>query len=267
MSSPLWIEGRPVSLDANGPTDVRYDSLSARDFETVGGVEVIERIARQFPHKIAVDDGNLRLTYEQFVGRAYDAAELLLSATEPGQVVASLVANTAASPIIIMACAISGRILVPIYANHPVERQKAIFAESGARAVLVAKDQPVDDGFIPASIPRLIVDPTSEKLSGKPACTFDHSAPLFVSFTSGSTGRPKGVVSGGRYSSSALRHFIDMFHLNASDVLLGLASLSTGGSRDAFLALGVGATIRLFDMKSGGIAELLRVMEQDKITC
>jgi acyl-coenzyme A synthetase/AMP-(fatty) acid ligase len=264
--SPLWIERHSIPLDLEGPVDVSYDSQAARDFESIGGFEVIERAAGNNPHKIAVDDGNLRLTYAQFIDRVYGLAARLISATENGSVVVSVVPNTVVSPIIIMACALLGRVLVPIDASHPPDRQEAIFAQSGACAVLLTKDETAETSFIPASVPRLIVDPSFETGAVKPVHYYDRDAPLFVSFTSGSTGRPKGIVSGGKYGGSALRQFIDMFHLNRSDVVFGLASLSTGGSRDAFAALGVGATIRLFDLRSKGFSEALRVLDEDKIT-
>jgi acyl-coenzyme A synthetase/AMP-(fatty) acid ligase len=260
-----WIEQRPCALDAGGPVDVPYDPDDARDFENLGGIEVIERTARRLPDKVAVDDGSIRLTYAEFIDRVYGLAARLIETTESGSVVASIVPNSAASPIIIMACALSGRILVPIDAGHPVERQEAIFAQSGAQAVLRTGGT-IDDHFIPKSIPRLVVDPLAETRAARPPHRWNPHAPLFVTFTSGSTGRPKGVVSGGRYGVSALRQFIDMFHLNSADVVLGLASLSTGGGRDAFAVLGVGATIRLVDMKSGGFSEALRVLDEYRAT-
>jgi acyl-coenzyme A synthetase/AMP-(fatty) acid ligase len=266
VSAPIWIERHGIPLDTDGPVDVPYDAEAARGFETIGGFAVIESAARKYPTKVALDDGEVRLTYAQFVDRVYGLADRVISATEPHSVVTSVVPNTVAAPIIIMACALSGRILVPIDAGHPLERQEAIFAESGARLVLLAKGEAVNDTFIPAAIARLIVDPFPETSAARPAQVYDPNAPLFVSFTSGSTGRPKGLVSGGKYGGSALRHFIDMFHLNSSDVLLGLASLSTGGARDAFAALGVGATIRLVDMRSQGLSEVLRILAEDKIT-
>ena len=262
----LWIEGRPVALDENGPTNVMYDAAGAADFETIGGFEVIERAAHNNPDKVAIDDGTIRLTYAEFLDRVYGLAELLISNTTHNSVVASVVPNTAASPVVIMACALSGRVLVPLDAGHPLERNHAIFAESGAELVLLAWDDVGDLTFIPSTIKRIMVDPLVVTNSNRPHHGYDCDAPLFVSFTSGSTGRPKGLVSGGRYGGSALHHFIDMFHLNPSDVILGLASLSSGGARDAFAALGVGATIRLFDMRAEGFAGVLRVLDQDKIS-
>ncbi len=263
---PFWIEGRPVPLDADGPTDLPYDADGAKDFESLGGVAVIARKANDNPDKIAVDDGQNRLTYSQFLDRVYGLAERLNTLTENGSVVASIVPNSVAAPIIIMACALTGRVLVPIDATHPRERQQAIFSESGAAIVLLAKDKDVDLSFVPETIPRVVVDPLSPTNAKRPPHHYDQQAPLFVSFTSGSTGRPKGLISGGRHGGTALRQFIEMFHLNSSDVVLGVASLSTGGARDAFAALAVGATIRLVELRASGIGQALQAMKENAVT-
>ena len=262
----FWMEGRPIALDGDGPTDVPYNPERAADFERVGGFEVIAQTARENPDRVAVDDGQDALTYAQFVDRVYGLAERLNTLAEDSAIVASVIPNNVAAPIAIMACALTGRILVPIDAAHPPERQRAIFMESGARVLLLAKDKATDPSFVPATIPRLIIDPLSTTNARQPTYRYDQGSPLFVAFTSGSTGRPKGVVSGSRYGGIALRQFIDMFHLNSSDVVLGIASLSAGGARDAFAALGVGAKIRLLDLRAGGIAEMLRVMRESKVT-
>jgi acyl-coenzyme A synthetase/AMP-(fatty) acid ligase len=266
MSGSVWIKGSPVSLDDGGPTSQPYDASAASLFATVGGIEVIEAAARLFPEKVAVDDGVLQLTYAQFIDRVYGLAQRLHTTTAPGTTVCSLVPNTGVAPIIVMACALTGRLLVPIDASHPLDRQAAIFAESGAQAVLLAHGEVVDESFIPASLPRLLVDALIETQAARPTHPYDPSRPLFVSFTSGSTGRPKGVVSGGRYGAAAIGQFIDMFHLGPSDVILGLASLSTGGARDAFAALGAGASIRILDIRAAGVMEALKVLDRDKIT-
>ena len=100
------MEGRPVSLDADGPTDVPYDAQRAKDFESIGGFEVIARTARDNPDKVAVDDGEDRLTYAQFLDRVYGLAERLDALTESSSIVASVVPNSVAATIIIMACAL-----------------------------------------------------------------------------------------------------------------------------------------------------------------
>src|SRR5579871_6059933 len=120
---PTWIEGRPLPLDAGGPVDQSYDAEAARGFEDVGGLEVIERTAGRFPHKVAVDDGAARLTYAEILDRAYGLAHRLIATVDRGSVVASVTHNTVAAPVIILACAMAGVVLAPIDAGHPVERQ------------------------------------------------------------------------------------------------------------------------------------------------
>ncbi len=262
---PLWIEGRPIPLDGAGPVDQPYDAEAAQGFETIGGLEVIERAARRWPHKVAVDDGTVRLTYAELIDRVYGLAQRLGAAAERESVVVSVTHNTAAAPIIILACAMSGVILAPIDAAHPMERQAAIFAQSGAKLALLLAGETVDDSFIPASMPRLSVDALQSTGASRPSYGYDIDAPLFISFTSGSMGKPKGLVGGGRYGGVVLRAFVDMLHLGPSDAVLGLGSLSTGGSRDAFATLGAGAFLRVFDMRAG-FAEALRVLAQEQIT-
>ena len=229
-------------------------------------LRLIEDFARATPDKPAVDDGAVRLSYRELLDRVYGLAARLQGGTRPGGVVASVVHNTAAAPIIVMATFISGRMIVPIDAGDPLERQAALFAELGAEAVVMQAGATIDDGFIPRGLPRIVIDPA--RATGAAPVDIDPklNGPVYVSFTSGSTGRPKGVAYGLVASAQTLRNFVGSLHLNADDVILGIASLSTGGSRDACAALCTGATIRIVDLKVGGIGEALRVMERERVT-
>lgn len=232
-----------------------------------GGIAAVEWAARLSPHKVVVDDGALQLTYADMLDRVYGLAHALEAETAPAAVIASLVPNSAVCTVITLACAMTGRILVPIDSSHTSERQRAIFEESGATAVILSALAPVPEEFIPATIKRFTVDASQPTGAARPdIAPYDPSAPLFVAFTSGSTGRPKGVVSGGLYGSVTLAHFIEAFEIGPDDVILGVASLSTGGARDAFAALTTGAKIRITDVRALGLAEMLRILDEDKIT-
>lgn len=262
----IWDEGGAQPLDRGGPTDRPYDAALARQFVETGGFSVIETVAKRYPDKIAVDDGRRTLTYAAFLRRVYALAAQIERNTQPGDVLVSLCGHTATSTVMIMATAMSGRILVPIDAGHPEERQRAIFEQSGAAALLVDAAEAPGALALSWNLPILKADLDADDAVAPPPYRHDPDAPLFVSFTSGSTGRPKGVVGGGRYGEVALKQFIDMFHINAHDVIIGLASLSVGGARDAFAALGTGAKIVLVDVRTQGMSHLLDVLAREQVT-
>lgn len=260
-----WIEDRPVPLDFGGPVDRPYDRDLIRLLEDAGGLIAIEAAARHHPDKVVIFDGTLALTYAELLDRVYGLAQRLIVQWPEKATLASLVHNSAASPVIIMATAMAGHLLVPIDAGHPAERQSAIFAESGAVGLILEEGGGADDSIAPASLPRIMVDAATPSHAARPEHRYDPDAPLFVAFTSGSTGRPKGIAAGGRYGSIALGQFIAKYHLNASDVVLNLASLSVGGSRDAFVALISGATMRICDIRNG-LGEILRILREEGVT-
>jgi len=263
LRSSVWIEPLDRPADFCGPIDTAYTPLTG-GIERQLGLEDVERAAARFPEKIAIDDGEMRLTYQQVLDRTYGLARDLAKQLEPGVPIASLVHNSAAAPVIILAAAAAGLTLIPMDAGHPIERASALFEESGAKLLVLIDAEDVDDSFVPDDVPRLRFNCRAE--SGAPAFKSrppPPGTPMFVVFTSGSTGRPKGVAYD---RTDGLVRTVDAFHINPGDVILGLASLSTGGAGQAFLALTTGATLRLVDVKRAGISEVLRVMAEDGVT-
>lgn len=258
-----WIEASPGPPDFNGPVDVSYDAEAAALLEQ-RGAEAIEQAAARWPGRVVLDDGVTRLTYAELMDRVHGLAGRLLDETPPGAVVASLIHNSVAGPIIVLACAMAERTLASIDAGHPRERQEAIWLQAGAQVLILAANEDVDRSFIPDGLLTIELDPKAATGAPSRAAPGDPDALLSLSFTSGSTGRPKGVANA-KSGTAALRHFIDMFHLNPSDVILGIASLSTGGARDAFAALSVGARIRIADVRRG-FADILKVLGSEGIT-
>ena len=217
------------------------------------------------PMHVAIFDGTVKLTYGEVLDRVYGLAHRIAATVEPGGVIASVVHNGALGPVIVMAAVASGRVLAPIDAGHPIERQAALFAETNASAVIVADGVVIDDNFIPASTPRLRVDVTRPTGAGPFRHNVDPDAPLMIMFTSGSTGRPKGLAVGVAKGVGGLRDFVDKFHINSDDVVVGLASLSQGGAGD-MIALTTGAKLRIIDIMRTGLVEALRVMGEEGIT-
>jgi len=255
-----WITGRPTPIDFGGPVDVPFESTGL-----VSMMDGIERQALLRPDKLAVEDGEKALTYAELVDRMRGLRRRILNIVPPGGVVAAVVHNSAAATVAMSAAVSSGRIFVPIDAGHPVERQSALFAESGAHAVLLAKGVELDTRYIGPEVHRLEfdVDEVTGAEPGDPA-KGDPTRPGMVMFTSGSTGRPKGLAFGVG-DSEQLRRYVEKFHLNADDVFISLASLSQTGAAD-LIGLTVGATVRIVDVKRRGMMEALRVMGEDGVT-
>jgi acyl-coenzyme A synthetase/AMP-(fatty) acid ligase len=260
-----WIEDRPPASRVGALSSVPYDRQTVRLHSEKGGVTAVCAAAARYPEKLAVFDGKLALTYAEFIDRVNGLAERLMSQRPESAILASITHNSAASPVIIMATAMAGHLLVPIDAGHPPQRQAAIFKESGAAGIIIEKGGDVDLSFIPANLPVVTIDPSQPSHAAEPQTRYDPDAPLFVAFSSGSTGRPKGIAAGGRYGAALLGQFIERYHINSDDVVLNLASLSVGGSRDAFVALSSGATMRICDIR-GGLSEILRVMSDEGVT-
>ena len=259
-----WIAERPVPMDHGGPEAIPYVPLSEAA-DNFHGIEPFERAVERYADKVAIYDGTISLTYAEVLDRVYGLARQIGELLPKGAIVSSLVGSTAAAPIIVLACFAVGRTLVPLDAGHPLERKKALFQESGAQLLLLDANAKVDDSFIPSDLPRIRIDVTQETGATRinsPAAPED---PMFVIFTSGSTGRPKGLAFANGHAAT-MSQTIDTFHLNENDVVLGLGSLTSGGSRDTFMALIAGATIRLIDVKRAGLMEALRVIEQEKVT-
>lgn len=253
-----WISEPSRPPDFGGPVDVAYEPLVA----DCDGFELVERAARNRPDKVAVWDERLALTYAELLDRAYGLAETVAALVPVGGVVASVIRNGPAATAALLAVFGSGRTYVPIDANHLPERQDLLLAESGAIAVIVeAGESERLSALNDVAVIRFDVG----RQSGAPK--FDSrevgKSARFVTFTSGSTGAPKGIAFAA--SNKVVGSFVDSNHLNANDVFASMASMSTTGAAD-LVALIVGASIRVIDMRRIGIPESLKAFAEARIT-
>jgi len=259
-----WIDENPHPVDFGGPVDVPFDAVDMQETGATSAFAIFEQSAQKHPGKVAVTDGVTSLTYSELTDRCYGLAQTIVETVKPGGILASLLHNGPAATCAIAAALASGRTFIPIDASHPIERQTVLFAESHADAVIVEKGADTDRSVIPPTV-RVIEFDVSEatglnSFTSPPAS----NGPAMVTFTSGSTGRPKGLAFGGQLLDG-LNDYIAKFHFNSDDVFVSLASLSQTGMGD-LLALAVGATLHIVDIRRIGIAQGLRAMEAAGIT-
>src|SRR5262245_36003198 len=147
------------------------------------------------PDAVAVQDGNLRLTYR---GLAAHASSLAIELAERGvgqdSVVAVYADRSAELVVGELAVLLAGAAYLPLDPAHPAARIGELLALSGAAAVvstglLVSGEAPLGDDVF---VVDLTEEPPDKPMAAPPRP--DGATLAYVIYTSGSTGRPKGVA-------------------------------------------------------------------------
>ncbi|MFI1741190.1 non-ribosomal peptide synthase/polyketide synthase [Streptomyces sioyaensis] len=168
--------------------------------------ELFAAQARRTPDAMALDAGELRLTYRQLEARADTLADRLTGlGVGPERPVGVLMDRSAALVVAQLALAKAGGVYVPLDGRAPRERLRQVLAESGADLVLTdasweetAREAAPDGrtllltGDGAAAAPPGAADTPAPDGAPLPAVHPDNV--LYLMFTSGSTGRPKGVA-------------------------------------------------------------------------
>ncbi|MFE0178474.1 amino acid adenylation domain-containing protein [Streptomyces sp. NPDC059002] len=133
------------------------------------------------PDRIAVEDGQTRLTYRELDVRAEALArELVLCGAGPERRVAVAMERSADLVVALLAVVRTGAAYVPIDTRWPGERRRFILRDTGANVLL-------PDAWAPRTL-------TEDDGAPAPAAGTHPDALAYVMYTSGSTGLPKGVA-------------------------------------------------------------------------
>jgi amino acid adenylation domain-containing protein len=183
---------------------------TARDFPLDDTLDaVFSRIVNDHPHRVAVVDSSLQLTYEELSHRADAVAvELRQLGVGPGSVAAVLVERSVEMIAAIFGVMTAGAAYVPVDPAYPRERVRYVLKDSGAKALVTLQGNESWEEEIRLVVLKDSSDATlpTDNQTGPP----DPGDPAYVIYTSGSTGAPKGAI---------------VRHKNALNLLRGLREI------------------------------------------
>jgi amino acid adenylation domain-containing protein len=161
-----------------------------------------DKIATQFPDRIAVEDGTRTLNFATLAQRSTRTAQLLRQhGVAAGARVALAVAPDAEYVTLMLGVLKCGAAFVPIDAAAPLSRMIGMLADAGVSLTCCSADLHAALGATDFDGARLITDDLDGLLAECPddptaaetdTDTLEDSTAAII-FTSGSTGRPKGV--------------------------------------------------------------------------
>ncbi|WP_093606942.1 long-chain-fatty-acid--CoA ligase [Streptomyces indicus] len=229
---------------------------------------VLQESAARHPDRIAVVDGDLRITYRDLWQDVLQlAGRLRADGVRAGDRVALLLPNTADFPRVYYAVLAAGATAVPVHGLLLADEVAYVLRHSGCRAV-VAAGKPAavaEAAAADAGVRLLPVDRGGPALDGPEPCDPEDTA--VVLYTSGTTGRPKGaLLTHANLVRNATVCAQDLFTLTPDDVVLGCLPLfhSFGQSCAMNAALSAGASLVLTARFTG--PDALALMAREAVT-
>ncbi len=229
-----------------------------------------ERCVEVFHDRPAVVEDQTIWNYDQLNRTANRIAHTLLASRSPQpEPVAVLFDQGAHFLAGLLGVMKAGKFYVPLDPLFPKTRNDYILNDSGARLILTdLKYLPLAKELSEERIPILEIErcdsPADESNPGLP---LSPEALGLIIYTSGSTGLPKGVLHNQRtlIHNSVRQH--DLMQFTSNDRFSMLYSSSVMGTvRDYTNALLNGASLHPFDIRTEGLARLVNLLEERRIT-
>ncbi|RKH23190.1 amino acid adenylation domain-containing protein, partial [Corallococcus sp. CA031C] len=227
------------------------------------------QVARR-PDAVALEAGDVQLTYAQLDARANQLAHLLRKrGVGPESRVALCLERGVDLVVALLAILKAGGAYVPLEADYPRDRLAFMLSEAGPRVLVTTRE-------LGARLPTegldvLCVEEERESLSRQPTSPVVSGVGggnlAYVDFTSGSTGRPKGVCT---EHAGVLRTVLNPNYarLEAEDTLLLVAPVSFDASTlEVWGALLNGARLVVYPpVPVGDVKEMEGVLKRHGVT-
>jgi aspartate racemase len=222
------------------------------------------------PDKVAVIEGEVRLTYRELNRRSNQVAHYLRElGVGPNQSVAVCIGRSADFVVALLGILKAGGVYVPLDPDYPSQRLRFMLDDSRAAAVVTCEDWLA--GLSIEGLPVVRLDADAPAIADQPDHNPDNRNTAtdlaYVIYTSGSTGRPKGVEVPHR---GVVRLLFSSGYapLDANQIILLLAPTSFDASTfELWGALLHGGTCVVYPQRVPDARELEEALTGSGITC
>ena len=252
-------------LDFGGPNLPFEPFPEAAENGSVG--DRFEAMARRFPDRLAIRDGDVSLSYAE-LARLVDlvASACAVVGPAPG-IVAVLLPHGYRFVASVLGVMAAGHVCVPLDWEHPTQRNRRIALHAGATAVVSAGEAAAQAReLFQGSLPVIDLD-RLEPGSGpkRPRAGPDDLACIL--YTSGSSGAPKGVVQNHRGAIHNVLERVNTAHIGPDDRLaLFYSPAVIAGLGMMLIALLSGASLEVFSPIRLGAVALTRALRDSGAT-
>ncbi|KAL3421547.1 hypothetical protein PVAG01_07993 [Phlyctema vagabunda] len=150
--------------------------------------------------------GQEPVSYSQLNSIANRFAQQLLGIIQPGTIFAVHMETSVQLIAALLAILKAGGAYVIVDPQHPDERKKFVFSDSGARACIVATGESAQLNGMELDLEIISMDIAVDSVQEESNLDISMGveSPAYIIYTSGSTGRPKGVILSHRAVSSGI---------------------------------------------------------------
>ena len=213
--------------------------------------------AKQHPDRLAVACAGERLAYAELDVWADGVAQAVLDRLGGGEEPVGVLCGQGVQLVVaILGVLKAGKFYVPLDPSYPVERQRLVVADSGARLVVTeGRHGTLADALGTATV--RVPDRPGRRPPGEHRRLGGPDSPAYIYYTSGSTGPPKGVVDTQRNVLHNVMRYTNALAITPGDRLTLLQRPAFSGAVSSmFAALLNGAAVFPFDLDSQGTARL-----------
>jgi len=232
--------------------------------------ERFEKIARQYPNRIAINVKDQLLTYDELNMAANGVACAILDQHgEANKPVTILMEHGSSVLVAILGLLKAGKIYVPLDPSFPLARLSYILRDTQSDLILTdGKNLPLANQIARPECSVTNFEQIKHWVSSSSVgARVGPDALAYILYTSGSTGQPKGVVDNHRNVLHGTMKFTNGLHICAEDRWpLTHPCSSSASVRRIFPSLLNGASLFPFDVKEEGMEGLLKLLVREKIT-